>query len=145
MKSPYRIREVDAEEYREDLEELHTAAFEGIIAPMPDFLEGHWWLAFEGKDPVAFAGLTESSVPNAGYLARSGVLPTHRGRGLQKRLIQVRIAKARRLGWEYVVTDTTLNPASSNSLIARGFRLFTPDKPWGWPETNYWRRTLRAN
>jgi L-amino acid N-acyltransferase YncA len=70
------------------------------------------------------------------------VLPAHRGQGIQKRLIRVRLRQARALGWNWVVTDTHDNPASSNSLIARGFKLFDPSKPWGADKTLYWRLKL---
>jgi hypothetical protein len=41
-----------------------------------------------------------------------------------------------------LVTDTHDNPASANSLIARGFKLFDPTKPWGATGTLYWRLKL---
>ena len=88
---------------------------------------GHWWLAYteEGK-PVAFAGLVRSKRFNdTGYLCRAGVLDDYTGHGLQKRLISVRIRKAKELGWNWIITDTTDNPASSNSLINAGFKIQT--------------------
>lgn len=104
---------------------------------------GWWWLAFDGKEPVAFAGLSPSSQWHAtGYLCRAGVLESHRGKGLQKRLIQVRAAHARRLGWQWLVTDTRRNPASANSLIACGFRMYEPSNPWSFRDAVYWRLRL---
>jgi hypothetical protein len=41
-----------------------------------------------------------------------------------------------------LITDTYLNPASSNSLISCGFRLFEPSNPWGARGTLYWRKKL---
>lgn len=105
--------------------------------------EGFWWVAYDGTHPVAFAGLTASSqVIGAGYLCRAGVLPSHRGRGLQSRLIAVRERKARRLGWPVLVTDTFDNPPSSNNLIRAGFRMHTPPVPYGFPGTCYWKKFL---
>lgn len=102
---------------------------------------GHWWIVYteEGK-PVGFAGLTRSAQwSNAGYMCRAGVLTAYQGHGLQKRLIQARVRKARTLKWRWLLTDTTDNPASSNSLIALGFRLYIPSIPWAFKNSLYWR------
>ena len=53
--------------------------------------EGYWWIAREGEIPVAFAAL--QSVPSwdqTAYMARSGVIHSHRGQGIQKRLLKHR-------------------------------------------------------
>lgn len=102
---------------------------------------GHWWIAYtEDGKPVAFAGLVRSHQwVNAGYMCRAGVLKNYQGHGLQKRLIQARIRKSRSLNWEWLVTDTTDNPASSNSLISMGFKLYQPSNPWANENSLYWR------
>jgi len=105
---------------------------------------GYWWLVYsEDGVPVAFAGLVPSQRwSDCGYLCRAGVLPAHRGQGIQKKLIRVRVRQARALGWNWLITDTHDNPASANNLIARGFRLFNPTKPWGADSALYWRLKL---
>lgn len=102
---------------------------------------GHWWVAYlDSGKPVGFAGLIRSyHWVNAGYMCRAGVLPSYQGHGLQKRLIQVRIRKAKSLNWEWLLTDTTENPASSNSLISMGFKLYEPKTPWAFKNSLYWR------
>jgi GNAT superfamily N-acetyltransferase len=140
----YRIREVDGadEETRELLREMHTLCF-ADTAPQIAPEEGYWWIAYHGSEPVAFAGLEAShSVADAGYLCRSGVLPEHRGHGLQVRLLRVREAKARRLGWTVLRSDTTDNIPSANSLIRAGFKLFAPAYPWAFADTLYWKKQL---
>ena len=54
----YRIREVDGhdDEHAEMLVDLHRLTFFGG-APIPEFESGHWWIAFNGAVPVAFAGV----------------------------------------------------------------------------------------
>ena len=102
---------------------------------------GHWWVAYteQGK-PVGFAGLVRSAQWwNAGYMCRTGVVPAYRGYGLQKKFIRSRIKKARSLNWDWLVTDTTDNPASANSLISMGFKLYTPSLPWAFKHSLYWR------
>jgi GNAT superfamily N-acetyltransferase len=105
---------------------------------------GYWWIVYDALNvPCAFAGLVRSSrFTNVGYLCRAGVLPSHRGYGIQKKLIRARIRQARALGWEWLITDTYDNPASSNSLIATGFKLYESSQPWGVSETLYWRLKL---
>jgi GNAT superfamily N-acetyltransferase len=104
---------------------------------------GCWWVATKDGRDIGFAGLVRSvSWTNCGYLCRAGVVASARGRGLQKKFIRVRIRQAKALGWDWLITDTTDNPASANSLIATGFKLFQPTKPWGFKHTLYWRRKL---
>lgn len=104
---------------------------------------GAWWLAFDGAFPVAFAGVVPSTQwCDAAYLCRAGVVKSHRGRGIQKHLIVLRERHMRAQGMNWMVTDTTKNPASSNSLIAKAYRLFEPSKPWGLAGALYWRKRI---
>jgi GNAT superfamily N-acetyltransferase len=107
--------------------------------------QGYWWIVYDSFDnPCAFGGLVRSvRWSNVGYLCRAGVLPSHRGQGVQKRLIRARIRQAKALGWDWLITDTHENPASSNSLIATGFKLYEPLQPWGAKSTLYWRIKLK--
>lgn len=110
-----------------------------------DVSRGHWWIAYDGYLAVGFAGIVRSiSWFDCGYLCRAGVLPEYRGKGLQKKLIRVREAKAKKLGWRWLITDTRDNPASSNSLISTGFKLYNPTVPWGFKDALYWRKKLDA-
>lgn len=112
--------------------------------PPADTGKGFWWVAYSGAQPVAFCGLYPSAHdPLRGYLCRAGVLPAFRGQGLQRRLIDTRIRKARSLGFTSITTDTvTTNPASNNNLIASGFRMFNPESPWVGDEACYWRKRI---
>ena len=108
---------------------------------------GHWWIAYaEDGKPVAFAGLVRSiKWTDTGYLCRAGVMDSYTGHGLQKRLISARIAQARKLGWNWLITDTTENPASSNSLINAGFKIYRPANPWGFKNAIYWKYKVNAD
>lgn len=104
---------------------------------------GCWWIASKDGVDIGFAGLTRTvSWVDCGYLCRAGVVPNARGQGLQKKFIRARIRQAKALGWKWLVTDTRFNPASANSLISCGFKMFQPTKPWGCKDTLYWRRKL---
>ena len=112
----------------------------------PEKFEGsEWWVAYSDKtdEAVGFGGYTQSAHwHNTIYLCRAGVLPDHRGQGLQKRLIRVRLKHARKVGNTWAYTDVSDNPASANSLISCGFKLYSPYLAWGTKETLYWRRSL---
>jgi GNAT superfamily N-acetyltransferase len=109
-----------------------------------DVSDGFWWVAYDGKMPCGFAGVVRSiQWSDTGYLCRSGVLRSHRGNGLQKRLIRVRERKAKALGWNWLISDTYKNPPSANSLISCGYRTFAPSRPWGFDGAIYWRKKIR--
>lgn len=102
-----------------------------------------WWIAFNGDQPVGFAGIRPLENVGLWYLCRAGVIPSARGQGLQKRLIRVRLAGAKAAGGVLAISDTEKgNCASSNSLIAAGFRTYTPQYQWALPTSIYWRKTL---
>lgn len=104
---------------------------------------GWWWLGTDNKQVAAFCLLTPSSQwSDTVYLARSGVLPAWRGKGLQKRMINLREKFARTKGYSWIISDTTDNVPSANSLISRGYKLYCPRKPWGVDLTLYWRKKL---
>lgn len=105
-----------------------------------------WWVAWEGKEPVAYAGLRLCSMPEnrgLGFLCRAGVIPAYRGRGLQKKLIRVREAEARQLGLGELVTYCMgSNSPSLNSLVTCGYRFYSPATKYGGPGAVYLRRKL---
>ncbi len=142
--SVYAVRQVDAT-IEKTAALLHWLQLEILPMDVPAATDqGHWWVVLKDGQPVGFAGLYQSSTwSDAGYLCRSGVLPLARGQGLQKRLLRVREIKGRSLGWKWLITDTTSNPASANSLINRGFKMFEPSRPWGLPTACYWKKEIR--
>jgi hypothetical protein len=147
LTSTYRLREVDGrdDEIADVLAELHRLTFFNG-ASVPSFDRGHWWLAYRETTPVAFAGIVPSThVRNAGYFCRVGVLQSHWGRRLQLRLMRAVEMRARRNGWNSVVSDTTSNVVSANNFIRAGYRMFGPAYPWAFPDTLYWRKKIDAD
>ena len=141
----YRIREVDGEddEIADTLADLHRLTFFDC-APIPQFDQGHWWLAYHETLPVAFAGVIASShAPDAGYFSRVGVLKKHSGNALQLRLMRALELRARHNRWSWIVSDTTENIVSANNFIRAGYQLYQPQYPWAWPNTLYWRKPIR--
>ncbi|WP_312015562.1 GNAT family N-acetyltransferase [Bradyrhizobium liaoningense] len=107
------------------------------------FSRGAWWLAYDGAEPVAFAGVVPATrARNAGYFCRVGVLRSHRGRALQLRLMRAIESHGRRTGWRSIISDTTANVASANNFIKAGYELYAPEAPWAWPNSLYWRKCL---
>ncbi len=106
-----------------------------------------WWVAWHGTQPVAYAGMRLCKDPrNLGlaFLNRAGVVPEHRGRGLQKRLIRTRENAARRLAvTELVSYCMTYNVASINSLVNCGFRFYDPATKWGGTSAVYLCKPIR--
>lgn len=145
-KVKYFIRKVNAKSKRVQ-NTLNRLQKEILPATEPcDVTEGHWWIVYtEANKPVGFAGLINSSqFADCAFFHRAGVADEHTGNGLQKRLIKARINKAKNMGFNWAVSDCSKNPASGNSLLGCGFKLYTPSKPWGWDYTNYWRLKLKA-
>lgn len=139
----YTIRQVDGEDNADILAALHQLTFFDS-APQPDYEKGFWWLAHLGKEAVAFIGILPSILGfNTGYFTRVGVLPSHRGHSLQAKLMRAMEAKAKRQGWQRIVTDTTDNIPSANNIIAAGYRLFRPKYPWSFENSLYWTKTIQ--
>lgn len=142
MKPVFRIRAVDRQSAA-DKALLEWLQLEILPSDTPaDTGVGYWWLLFEGANPAGFCGLHPTEESAGGHLCRGGVLPSYRGHRLQRRLIAVRERKARRMGLSHLVSDTYDNPASSNNLIASGYRMFAPAEPWGAEGTCYWKKKI---
>jgi GNAT superfamily N-acetyltransferase len=106
---------------------------------------GFWYVAYSlNGEAIGFAGVVPSTRwSDCMYFCRAGVVYSHRGKGIQKRLIRARVRKAKSLGMNWVVTDTYDNPASANSLISTGFKMFEPSEPWGVKKTLYWKYQIK--
>lgn len=102
----------------------------------------HVWVAYHKGELVGFSLARELADEPVLYFTRVGVMPPHRGCGLQKRFIRCRVAYARRLRCRCVITYTVHNPASSNSLISCGFRLYDPESAYAGEASQYWQLTL---
>lgn len=135
----YSIREVDGddESVEDMIHVLHTLC--APDDPQPECAGGQWWFVYFNREPIAFASLRPSvRWGDTGYLYRCGVLPTHRGNGLQRRLLRVRERAAKQNGLRCLVTDTFNNPVSANNLIRAGYTMFEPTTKWAFEHSQYW-------
>lgn len=128
----------------DDLPDIAAADRECLPYDEPAELDGvAWWVIEVAGSLIAYAGARRSvTAPGTAYLCRAGVLPDWRGHGLQRRLIRARERWARAAGLTRAVTDTLHNPASANSLIRCGYRMWEPEFPWAGPSACYWVRRL---
>lgn len=89
------------------LRDMDTICFP---APDPSFNNGpsyHWWVAYDGDRPVAYAGLYVQTKGLEAHFERCGVLPSARGQGLQRALIKARLVWCRRKGMLVAKTYTS--------------------------------------
>jgi GNAT superfamily N-acetyltransferase len=111
--------------------------------PLDPHTDGTWWIAHDEHGYTGFASIRPSMRwYDTAYLSRAGVLPHARGQGIQRDLIKVRLAYAKRNGYTWATSDTFDNIPSANNLIACGFRLVRPTEPWGLPESLHWIKKL---
>lgn len=134
------------DETAEEICDLHTLCFEDNAPPINPIF-GWWWLVYHENIAIGFAGFVVSTWYERGqnycFFKRAGVLPAHRGRGLQRRLLRVREVAAKRLGFTGALTYTINNPESANNLARCGFKMFTPPHPWtDDPATLHWRKNF---
>lgn len=141
-----RIRRVTDLSIIRQLDTKIFGAYEDLTLSSEELNNTKWWLASHNKKPIGFAGGRQLTIdPDLFYLAKAGVLPAYRGKGLHRRLIHVRTRRAREIGCKEAVTYTMLhNYVSSNNLIKTGFRLYDPENQWvGNDDVLYWCRDLR--
>jgi predicted acetyltransferase len=106
-----------------------------------DFSDDEVWIGWDKKIPIAYCSLRH--LDGYTFLSRAGVIESHRGRGLQKRMIRLRAKASKRRGSTYIVTYTSQdNYASSNNLASCGFKMYEPEVKWSGSEFLYWIKTL---
>jgi GNAT superfamily N-acetyltransferase len=136
-----RIKEVDGKKFAVQLLRLQKETFPCDEKETPD--EGFWWIAYDGDSAIGFAGMTHvNSWDYTGYISRVGVLPSHRGKKLQQRLMRACERKAKQLGWARLISSTYNNPPSANNFIALGYRCYEPEQRWAADGTVYWKKEL---
>jgi GNAT superfamily N-acetyltransferase len=105
-----------------------------------------WWLVRDTDtgEHVGFCGMHKSPTSySCGVLERAGLVEQARGKGLHRRMIDVRVQEAKKQGWSKVLTYTVDNPHSDNSLINRGFLRLHYTKEDAIEGVTYWKRKVR--
>lgn len=145
LQRPYRITRADLNDAAlcKKICRLHKVCFpdDDVLEPT----EGYWWVVLCGKEVVGFCAMRLSSRwCDTGYLWRVAVHPAHRGHRLHRRMILVRERLARRLKWNFLISDTNQNAESANNLIAAGYKMYQPTWPYGYESTCYWKKALKT-
>lgn len=101
-----------------------------------------WWVFLDEKGRIgAYCGSIYAN--NICILIRAWVKKQYRGKGLQKKLIKIRIKSALKNDCHTVITYTTKdNYPSSNNLISQGFKLYFPQYAYGGNEMLYWTKAI---
>jgi len=129
------------QEIKEVLDNLDKELFYG--SPLFQKSGSWWWIVYDGIKPVAFAGLTPYPANKTMFLSRCGVLKSHRGMGLQRKLIKKREELSIKEGYKRIITYTSYdNISSANNLISCGYRLYTPKWVWGFKDSYYFCRHI---
>jgi GNAT superfamily N-acetyltransferase len=101
-----------------------------------------WWVILNDSNKViAYCG----SIYTEGICIyiRAWVRKDNRGKGLQKKLINIRY-KAALKNSHTVITYTTIdNYPSANNLISQGFKLYFPEYAYGGKEMLYWIKNIK--
>ena len=99
-----------------------------------------WWVILDEGEIVAYCG----SIYSKGICIfnRAWVKKSHRGQGIQRRMIKTRL-KAASTFCHIAITYTTLdNFPSANNLINCGFRLYLPEYSYGGSDKLYFQKLL---
>ncbi len=91
-----------------------------------------YWILRINEMPVGFAVLHPlTNEPETVFYSRAGLLPKARGRGLHRRLIDVRNRYCKKNLYKQAITYTMDdNVASANNLISCGFKFYDPANRW---------------
>lgn len=99
-----------------------------------------WWVMLDEGEIVAYCG----SIYSKGICIfnRAWVKKSHRGQGIQRRMIKTRL-KAASTFCHIAITYTTLdNFPSANNLIDCGFKLYLPEYSYGGSDKLYFQKLL---
>lgn len=108
------------------------------------FDQHYCWLVYYDGEPIGYASMRECE-PRVVFLSRVGVLPEHRGHGLQKKLIKARCKLAKELSYRWAITYTSLeNAPSFESLQQCSFKMYLPEYRWAGVNFVYWRKQLNV-
>ena len=101
-----------------------------------------WWVLLNDiGNIIAYCG----SIYTEGICIyiRAWVRKDHRGKGLQKKLINIRYKAALKRSNTVITYTTSDNYPSANNLISQGFKLYFPEYAYGGKEMLYWIKQIK--
>lgn len=135
-----KTRALAVDSVRDTLQALHTLTFPSDAAPLWRSDAGAW-ITYDGLDPVAFL-YAEPQLDGSLYFSRVGVMPSARGKGLQRTLMRRMVKDGKARGFKTFVSTTYQNPPSANNFVKEQWMTYNPATPWGAPDTIYWRKDV---
>lgn len=101
-----------------------------------------WWVLLDKhKQIIAYCGAGYSD--NFSYFVRAWVDKKYRGKGLQKRMIAMRLRAAKYRNCKLAITYITMdNAPSGNSLINCGFKMYHPEWSYAGKDMIYFQKKL---
>lgn len=119
--------------------ELNNPNFKGCGNEFKDNRD--WWVIKNTRGKIiAYCG----SIYTHGFVIfnRAWVDRKYRGKGIQKRLINIRLKSAAKYGKVAITYTLVDNYPSSNSLISCGFKLYGPEYQYAGGNVLYFRKDL---
>lgn len=101
-----------------------------------------WWVILNDANKIiAYCG----SIYTEGICIyiRAWVRKDNRGKGLQKKLINIRYKAALKRSRTVITYTTKDNYPSANNLISQGFKLYFPEYAYGGKEMLYWIKQIK--
>lgn len=101
-----------------------------------------WWVILNDANKIiAYCG----SIYTEGICIyiRAWVRKDNRGKGLQKKLINIRYKAALKNSRTVITYTTKDNYPSANNLISQGFKLYFPEYAYGGKEMLYWIKQIK--
>jgi hypothetical protein len=107
-----------------------------------EFLENReWWVLLNNRGTIiAYCGSIYAS--DICIFIRAWVKRTNRGKGLQKKLIDIRLRAAKKNSSVAITYTVKENCPSINNLISKGFKIYIPEYTYGGKEMLYWKKTI---
>jgi len=107
-----------------------------------EFLENReWWVLLNNRETIiAYCGSIYAS--DICIFIRAWVKRTNRGKGLQKKLIDIRLRAAKKNSSVAITYTVKENCPSINNLISKGFKIYIPEYTYGGKEMLYWKKTI---
>ncbi len=101
------------------------------------------WIAEEGVECVAY--LSAHPLRNGvWFFSRVGVMPSHRGQGLQRKLMTAMERHGRKWGWREIVTYCVgRNGHSIANILEAGYQTYAPRRSYVGFEVVHLRKYLR--
>ena len=125
---------------RELIEELHREIFPKD--DMPSWNGNVFWVATCENHYAGYCSARRID-PWTVFFSMAGVLPGYRGRGIHRRMVDVRLRWARSWRCEYAITYALPgNWSSVASLIRQGFEVYEPKYAWVGDNVVYLRLPL---